>query len=131
MCPIEVGASGLEHRSDADPAVGCQLGLERDRFGRDGLSECGELSLGEIPRVLQQLGVIEVEETERVVAIENLFSATVEWNQRCRRIEDAAEVICDPRPAAEDVAFQSRAAQDLAGAETITGFEGDAGFIPR
>ena len=55
----------------------------------------------------------------------------MEGNQRCRRVEDAAEVVGDPGPAAEDVAFEARAAEDLAGAETVARFEGDAGLVPR
>ncbi len=81
--------------------------------------------------MLEQLGVIEIEKAQGVLSLEHLVSAAVKGNQRSRGIEDAAEVIGDPRPSAEDMSLEARCAEDLAAAETVARFKGDAGLVPR
>ncbi len=119
-----------ETRPDSDLAVGHALGLEVERDGGGRLPEAGELALRQVPGVLAELGVVEVQEAQRVLALEHPPPLAEVGDQRRRRVEEAAEMAADTRPAPVDATVEAFSGEGLARAEPVPGLENDALVVP-
>jgi hypothetical protein len=128
--PWDLGIGGLVPRPHSDFSVGSVFSLERNRCRELRLAEGCQLSLRQVPGVLSELRMIEVEEPQGFLALENPTSLAVKWHQRRCRVEQATEMGADSRPSAVDAAVEARAGENLTGAEAIARFENDALFVP-
>ena len=81
--------------------------------------------------MLAQLGMVEIEEAEGLLALEKSTALAMKRHQRCSWIEQPAEVVSDTSPAAVDATIEALVGEDVAAAEAVAGLEHYALVVPR
>ena len=106
VCPAEFFLGRAEIDPDSNGPVGSGLRFQADRFRQLGIPKLRQLALGEVPFVLRQLRMIEIEESKRLFTGEDAPTLPMERHERCGRVEDPAQQIADPGPPAVDAALE-------------------------